>query len=309
MKLQTFFTELQSLLEKYPKIPATIINSEDCDYGNKIYFSKNLSFCFDTANCTDGTYLYDCYMSPNCSDCDYCVESELCYESVDAYKCFNGNYVENCGRSQDIWYSYNCINCHDVFGCVDLQNKSLCIFNRQLTEKEYRQKIELYKKWPAEKGLELVEELKTVYPVAQTNEAHNENSEYGNYIAFSKNCYMCFDAGHNEDSCYLYDSFYNKMCYDTTYAAQNNQLSYEVVDSANLFNCNYAVYSSKCNDSSYIFNCSNLKDSLGCVGLSNKQYCVLNRQLTKEEYERIKNDFLLQLKQEKTGWNSLQFTS
>lgn len=309
MKLQTFFTELQRLLDTYPKPPTKIISSENCSYGNCVYFSKNLSFCFDTANCSDGAYLYDCYMSPNCIDCDYTVESELCYESVDAYKCFNGSYLENCGRSRDISYSYNCINCHDVFGCVDLQNKSFCIFNRQLNEEEYRQKVKLYQQWPAEKILSYVEELKKRYPTTQTNEAHNENSEYGNYIAFSKNCYLCFDAGHNEDSAYLYDSFYNKNCYDTTYAAQNNQLGYELIDSGNLFNCNFSVYSSNSHDSFYIFDCSNVKDCIGCVALTNKQYCVLNRQLTKEAYEAYKKDFLQQLQKEKPVWDNLQFVS
>jgi len=309
MRLQSFFSELQRLLEYYPKVPSAIINSENCDYGNKIYHSKNLTFCFDDANCTDGVYVYDSYLSPSCVDCDYCVESELCYDCVDAFKCFNSSYLENCGSVRDSMYAYNCINCTDVFGCVNLQNKSFCIFNRQLSEPEYRQKVELYKKWPAEKVLAMVEDLKKKYPLTQTNEAHSENSPFGNWVAYSKNCYMCFDAGHNEGCSYLYDSFYNKTCYDTTYAAQHNQLSYEVVDSGNLFNCNYAVFSNNCHDSSYIFNCSNVKDCLGCVSLSNKQYCVLNRQLTKEQYQAVKTDILSKLRQEKTGWNSLVFTS
>ncbi len=309
MKSASFFTELQRLLQKYPKVPSTIINSENSDYGNKIFHSKNMMFCFDDANCNDGIYVYDSYMSPSCHDCDYCVETELCYECVDAYKCYNSNYLENCGSTRDSSYSYNCINCHDVFGCVNLQNKSFCIFNRQLTEQEYRQKIELYKKWPSEKVLAEVENLKQRYPLTQTNEAHNQNSPYGNYVYFSKNCYMSFDAGHNEDSAYLYDSFYNKTCYDTTYAAQNNQVSYEIVDSGTLFNCNYAVFSNNCHDSSYIFNCQNVKDCIGCVALVNKQYCILNRQLTKEEYEKVKQSLFEELRQQPTGWNSLTFTS
>lgn len=309
MKLQTFFNELQRLLEHYPKVTATIVNSENSDYGNKLYYSKNLAFCFDDANCNDGTYVNDSFKSVSCADCDYCVESELCYECIDAFKCFSSAYLENCGSVRDAWYAYNCINCHDVFGCVNLQSKSFCIFNRQLTEAEYRQQVEQYKKWPAEKVLAIMEAMKQRYPLTQTNEAHNVNSSYGDYVYFSKNCYMCFDGGHNEESCYLYDSFYNKNCYDATYSAPNNQLSYEIVDSGNLFNCNYNVFSSSCQDSSYVFNCSNVKDCLGCVSLSNKQYCVLNRQLTKEQYDEVKADIFAQLQQDKIGWGNLLFTS
>lgn len=309
MKVQTFFTELQRLLDTYPKVPTTIVSSENCDYGNKVFYSKNMSFAFDIGNCTDGAFVYDSYLSPNCIDCDYTVESELCYESVDAFKCFNCNYIENCGRCRDISFSYNCINCHDVFGCVNLQNKSFCIFNRQLSEEEYRQKVKEIEKWPPEKVLVYVEELKKRYPVTQTNEAHNENAEYGNYIYFSKNCYLCFDAGHDEDGAYLYDSFYNKSCMDMTYAGHNVQLGYQIVDSRDLFNCNFAVYSSNSQDSSYIFDCFNVKNCLGCVALKNKEYCVLNRQVTKEEYEKIKEDLFSQLQSEKIAWNTLQFTS
>ncbi len=308
MKLQTFMSELSKLIQKYPHVQPYIKNSEECDYGDKIYFSKNLFFCFDCANCVDGTYLYDSYMCPSCIDCDYCAESELCYECVDAFKCYNSSYLENCASTRDSMYSYNCINCSDVFGCVDLQNKSFCIFNRQLSEEEYKQKVALFKQWPAEKVLAMLEELKKQYPWTQTNEGHNENSPYGNYVYFNKNCYLCFDAAHNEESCYLDDSFYNKTCYDATYAARNNQVSYEIVDSANLFNCNYAVYSDNSNDSSYIFNCSNLKDCLGCVSLSNKQYCILNRQLTQDEYEKVKADLFSQLQQEKIGWGDVTYS-
>ncbi len=305
MKLQRFFSELESIINKHPRIPPAIFNSENCDYGSNIYYSSNLFFAFDDANCTDSQYIYDSYMCPSCVDCDYCAESELCYESVDAFKCFNSSYIEYCGHITDSMYVYDSMNCHDVFGCANLQNKSFCIFNRQLTEEEYKQKIGEYKKMPAEKALAMLEEVKSRYPLTQTYEAHNDNSSYGNYSHYNKNCYLSFDAAHNENCSYLYDSFHNKTCYDMTYASQNNQVSYEIVDSGNLFNCAYALYCNACNDSSYIVNCNNVKDCLGCYGLTNKQYCILNRQLTQEEYEKVKLDLFSQLREEKTGWNNL----
>jgi len=307
MNLQIFLNEFQNLLIKFPHLPSNIINSENCDLGDKIYYSKNLEYCFDCANCTDSTYLYDSYMCPNCVDGDYCVESELCYECVDAFKCYNCIFLDYCAHTRDSMFSYNCTNCHDVFGCANLQNKSFCIFNRQLTEQEYREKIRLYNVLPYEKIFQLFEEVKEKYPLTQTHEAHNENSQYGNYVHYSKNCYLCFDAGHNEDCSYMYDSFYNKVCYDGTYTGQRNELCYEAVDSNDIFNCNFVVFSQNCSESSYLFNCSNVKDSLGCVSLSNKQYCVLNRQLTKEQYQKIKEELYKEFRQNKTGWGELAF--
>jgi hypothetical protein len=33
--------------------------------------------------------------------------------------------------------------------------------------------------------------------------------------------------------------------------------------------------------------CHSCKNCFGCVGLRNKEYCILNKQYTKEEYERL----------------------
>lgn len=305
MKPQRFFEEFASLIKKFPHVPPAIFNSENCDYGNNVYYSKDLFFAFDDANCTDSYYIYDSYMCPSCVDADYCSESELCYEGVDAFKCFNCTYVEYCGNMRDSDYVYDCMNCHDVFGCTNLVNKSFCIFNRQLTEEEYKEKIGAYKRLPAEKVLAMLKEVKMRYPLTQTYEAHNDNSSYGNYSHYNKNCYLSFDAAHNENCSYLYDSFHNKACFDMTYGSQNNQLSYEIVDSGNLFNCAYALYSNASNDSMYIVNCNNVKDCIGCYGLANKQYCILNRQLTQEEYLKEKTVLLSGFKQEKSGWSNI----
>ncbi len=306
---EAFFKELQRIINSLPKRPLFILNSETTEIGDKIIFSKNLFTCFDCVNCTDCLYLYDSYMTANSADCDYAVESQNCYESVDPLRCFNCDYIEYCAHLSDSSYCYNCWAGSNLFGCVNFrnQNKSFCIFNRQLTEQEYREKVKIYKAWPAERVLEEVEKLKKMFPVTQTIEAHNENTTYGNYIHYSKNCYMCFDAAHNENCSYLYDSFYNKNCFDLTYSGQDDELCYEGIDSAHSFNCNYALESGNCQDSSYIFYCLDVKDSLGCIGLSHKQYCILNRQLSKEEYEQISRQIIMELKTKNPGWNSLSY--
>lgn len=304
MTAETFFKELQRLTTLFPKPSLKIIGSDNCEYGNNLYYCKNLYSSFDNANCTDSAYLFDSYMVANSIDCDYAVESELCYESVDPFKCFNCNYTDYCSSLRDSWYCYGCSG-NDLFGCAYLQNKSFCIFNRQLTEQEYRQEIEKYKKLPAEKVLEIVKELKKRFPITQTNGANNENTDFGNYIHFDKNCYLCFDAAQDENCAYVYDTFFCKNVIDGTYSGQNVELSYEVVSSANLFNSNYIIWSKNCSDSSYLLNCFNVKNSLGCVFLANKEYCILNRQFTKEDYEKISSQILTELKAKNLGWDGI----
>lgn len=307
MTANSFFRELKRLILSQPKPHLYIWKAENCELSNHVYFSKDLLNCFDCSNCNQSIYLYDSYLCANCFDCDYAVESQLCYESSDPYKCFNCEYLQDCAKMRDSSYSYACVNCHDVFGCVHLKNKSFCIFNRQLTEEEYRQQIKKFKTWLPEKVLKIVEELKKRFPWTQTNAIGNENTTYGNFIWYNKNCYLCFDASYNENCGYLYDSHYNKNCYDTTYSGKDNQLCYESVDNDTLFNCDFMVYSDHSRDSAYCFNCDGLRKCLGCVGLEQKQYCILNRQLTKEEYEEKSQQILLELKKANLGWNDLIF--
>lgn len=306
MTTEAFFKELKRIILSQPKLTTHTLNSENCEYGDQLYYCKNLINSFDTLNSADSIYLFDSEMCVSCVDCDYCFESELCYNCVDARKCFNSDFLEDCSNTRDSSYCYNCRDCHNLFGCANLTNKSFCIFNRQLTEGEYKEKVKIFKALPPAKVLEIFEELKKRYPLTQTHGLNNENSPYGNYVYNSRNCYMCFDAKNNENSAYLYDSIGCKNCFDSNFSGES-QLSYEFLDSTNLFNCNFAIWSGHSSDSSYIIACANVKNCLGCVNLYQKEYCILNRQLTKEDYEIKSKQILGELKNKNLSWADLTF--
>ncbi len=305
MNAQTFFQEFQRLLDKTPKRPEQIYNSIDC-IGNYIHNSKNLQYCFDCAKCTDGIYLFDSSSVDSSVDCDYAVECQLCYECVDPFKCFNCSYLEYCSNMRDSDFSIWCMNCNDVFGCVLLRNKSFCIFNRQFTEDEYRKRVAVYRTWPPEKILAEIEKLRNRFPLTQTNSAHNENSDFGDFVHYCKNCYMSFDAAYDENCAYVYDTFHCKSVIDATYEFKDD-LVYQAVDSISIFNSNFIVNSKNCSDSNYIFDCANVKNSLGCVGLANVEYCILNRQFTKEEYEKKSLEIITVLKNANLDWHTLNY--
>lgn len=308
MSAEGFFKEFNKLILSQPLPPLKQLFSEDC-FGDHVYYSKNVQHGFDVTRCTNSAYIYDAFVCHNCIDCDYPVESELCYESVDPFKAFNCDYTNYCSRIQDSSYCHWCWDSHDLFGCVYLKNKSFCIFNRQFTEEEYRKKVKELRKLPPEKIFAVVEELKNRYPLTQTIEGHNENTSYGNYIHYNKNCYLCFDAANDENCAYLYDSFDCTNCFDLTYGYKD-QLTYQSLYSPNIFNCNYVYWSENCMDSDYLISCVDVKNSLGCINLQHKQYCILNRQFTKDEYEKISKKIKQELRQAYYGWDkvTLQFS-
>lgn len=289
-----------------PKSPTHSVNSENCEYGDQLYYCKNMINCFDTLNSEDCVYIFDSMSVVNSIDCDYSFESQLCYDSVTLSKCFNSSYLEDCSNIQDSMYCYNCRDGNNLFGCANLTGKSFCIFNRQLTEEEYKQQIAKFKNLPPEKALQMLSDLKKKYPVTQTRGDNNENSPYGDYMYNCKNCYMCLDVGECTNCGYLYDSGRNTDCWDSTFSG-DSEISYQMVDSGNLFNCNYAIWCTHCNDSSYLIACGNVKNSLGCVNLNQKEYCILNRQFTKEEYEAKSKQILEELKKANLGWNDIVY--
>lgn len=280
---EDFFTEYQRLINSQPYIPTHNLNCQSCELGDYNYHSKNLAYAFDNVSCEDSCYIYDSYMAVNCFDGDYCIESQSCYESVDVFKCFNGWYLEYSARLRDSYYCYNCNDSHDLFGCVHLNHKSFCIFNKQYSKEEYFEKIKELKNKPAKEILAKLEELKTKYPVTQTNITHTENCDYCNHVHYSKNLYLCFDVVGSEDCGYLFDCDHCRNSWDLT-NCHECELCYECTDSAHLYNCQFVDYSDYCRDSAYLYNCHNLKNCFGCVGLSHKEYCILNRQYTKEGY-------------------------
>lgn len=306
MTTEAFFNEINRIILSQPKLTTHSLNSENSEYGDQLYYCKNMVNCFDTLNSSDCFYVFDSRMLVNCIDCDYSIESQLCYESSDILKSFNSAYLQNCINMRDSYYSYACSGCNNVFGCSNLQNKQYCIFNRQLTPEQYNQILPKYRSLPTEKVLQMLDEVKKKYPLTQTHGLNNENSPFGDYVYNSKNCYMCFDMDHSENSGYLYDSGGHKNCYDSTFSGEG-QLTYEQIDSTNLFNCNYAIWSGHCTDSAYIIACGNVKNCLGCVNLYQKEYCILNRQFTKEEYEKLSAQILAELKAKNLGWGNLVF--
>lgn len=56
-------------------------------------------------------------------------------ENADYYFSY---FIRNSAR---VYYSYNCISCYDIFGCVGLRNKQFCILNKQYTKEQYEELV------------------------------------------------------------------------------------------------------------------------------------------------------------------------
>lgn len=130
-------------------------------------------------------------------------------------------------------------------------------------------------------------ELRNAVPrLALQQQKPMENSQYCNCASRNKDCYLVFSTNHCE-GCY-YGSWINycKDCVDNENALQNERC-YETVDCQNCYNVVYGEESKNCSDSFFIKNCIGVKNCVFCFNLTQAEYCVFNKKMGKEEYEKF----------------------
>jgi hypothetical protein len=85
-------------------------------------------------------------------------------------------------------------------------------------------------------------------------------------------------------------SAWDKNCVDG-YWVLNSEICYENVDCDKCFNC---FYTNNCQNSKYLYycdNCSGCEYCYFCSNLNNLKYCILNKQYSKDDYERMTETF------------------
>jgi len=124
-------------------------------------------------------------------------------------------------------------------------------------------------------------------PTLMTDFFSDENSEYTNYAGKNKNCYLIFDSDENWDCLYCYGVNGSTNTSDS-YRCQKMELCYECVDSQGCYNCAFVFNSNNCTDSAFLNNCTGVRNSIMCSNLHQKEFHILNKPVTKEEFEQVK---------------------
>jgi hypothetical protein len=109
------------------------------------------------------------------------------------------------------------------------------------------------------------------------------NCNYVNYGIANKNCYLAMCA-FSEDIYYSHTVVKSKNCMDCTRITEC-ELCYSCLDCRGSYNLLFSQDCQNCSDSAFLKDCVSCKDCLLCAGLRNKQFCYMNEQLTKAEYQ------------------------
>jgi hypothetical protein len=176
---------------------------------------------------------------------------------------------------------------------VGLKNKSYYIFNQPYSKEEYAKKLQEFNMGSREsfkKLYEKAQDLWMTFPHKYTHGIHNTDVA-GDYINNSKNAKHCYRVIGAEDVKYCQNFTLGpaKDCYDNSNFGDGSELIYESLVAGN--QASNIKFCSQCYSSvsnlQYSIYCLGASNLFGCVGIRSKQYCILNKQYTKEEYEAL----------------------
>ncbi len=287
-----FFEQFKEFLYSVPWPSRSVMNLVNSDYCAEAGNLKNCYLCFNSDMCENCSYCIRLGYTKDSVDCLDGGNGELCYDATLFKEGFKLFFSYNCFESRNIWCSRDLFGCSDCVGCVGLRKKSYYIFNQPYSKEEYF--VEVAKlKLNTYSGLRAImkkmQELAKTRPVRFMNGTHNQNST-GDNLVHTKNAKECWGGNEMQD-CKYCQMTYRGVTDSYDYCTWGDKAS-------RIYECQTCGYEAdnlkfcfdcwpSCERLEYAFFCRSSSDCFACVGLKKKQYCIFNKQYSKEEYEAL----------------------
>ena len=292
----SYLQKMEEVRLKQPRIGLLAVRCENSPYVSYSGNMKNCYLCSGSEFDEDCYYSFFIYHSKDCFGADYCHECTLCYDCVDCRGCYNINYSQDCVNCTDCEYLYDCVGCSNCFGCVGLRRQKDQVFNQKV--EDYKSEVEKIKKTMTREQIESkLEELKCKTPRLYVHQLHNENCT-GDYVYHSKNSLVCYDTTKLEDCMYCNNSEDLKDCMDASNSYFKSQLSYEIMATMELYNCNYCVACFYSRDLDYCENVHNSRNCFGCFSMNHAEFCIFNEKYSEEEYFKKRAEIIEKMKKD-----------
>ncbi|PIZ86748.1 hypothetical protein COX93_03310 [Candidatus Nomurabacteria bacterium CG_4_10_14_0_2_um_filter_30_12] len=300
-KSKTFLEQLKELFVRVPKLnlyatlsSGPIINS---DYISNAGGAKNCYFLFNGGSAEETLYSRGVRDCRELCDAYFGVNIEQCYETVNVNQSNKIDYGQNIVGCVDSYFIYNCSNLVNCFGCVNLRNKSNYWFNEKISKEEYEKRINEFKGnyKIREKYIKEFLNFKKQFPHKENNNLKTIDST-GDYLFECKNIKDSFEVTKGENCKYIFSGKKIKDSMGIIGFGFQSELLLECVSTG----YSSKIIASYCIDQSsevsYSMSCyHNNKNLFGCDSIKNSQYCILNKQYSKEEYEELKEYIIKEL--------------
>jgi len=288
-----FFKQYHELSQIVPQEGLVNANSINSEYTNLAADNKDCYMLFESSNNERCNHSYWMQLSKDCLDCAFVNNSELCYEVFSAWNCYKLFFSKECRDCTDSYFLKDCVGCSNCYGCVGLRQKQYHIFNKPYSKEDYAKLLEEKKEQIKQGNFDmLLREFKD-FAIKHINKyAYIQKSvnSTGDYLFNTKNCIQCFHGYEAEDCKYGYNVWRGaKNIMDASTSGREAELIYESINTGiKAYDVKFGIQNWNGNNNlSYCQACSGSSNLFGCIGLNKKQYCILNKQYTKEEYEAL----------------------
>ncbi len=283
-----FFEQFNELSAKIPHVNLIQIGNENCQYTTGTGYCKNCHLI----NCSENSE--DCYYgklvqnSRDIMDSDYVYDSELLYECFYVKNCNNCIYTSYSQNSYDCGFSENLKGCRNCFLSTNLNNKEFYFMNEPVSKELYTQKVQefLGSHNAVQKAKEIISDLRKKRIHKYANIINSENSS-GDFLTNTQNCTDCYDVNDSQDCKYIKVGVNVKDLIDCSNMYLKPELNYQVMGTIETYNVIFSLYVFHSQNVAYSEFCFNSSNLFGCSGLRKKQYCIFNKQYTKEQYEEL----------------------
>jgi len=175
------------------------------------------------------------------------------------------------------------------------------LFNEQLDEKSYKEKV---KEWKM-KGLSAIwiefEKFKLKIP-HQHVMMYRADSATGDHLDNVQRVTESFNSSNLQDCGYMHRVYpvYGEKNVDSfdCFGSVDVEQCYQVMWFGKGYNCSYCYYCEVVRDCDYCFQVFNSKNCFGCVGVNHGEYMILNKKYEPVEWARRKAEIIEQMKKD-----------
>ncbi len=298
---KSFFEQLWDLFQKCP-IPHNVnLFNENCEYADDWWHSKNCYLSHSGVHCEDCYYSFRIFRLKDCQYCVFSFNSEKCVDLINSHRCFNVKYALNSRDCRDSNFLFDCHNCSNCVLCWNLRNKEYCINNKQYTKEEYKKELEKFNV-SSRKNYKLLKEnfhkiIKTKAWWRNQDMEKCDNSS-GDYMENCKNAINNFFIEEAEDTVNSFRGMGIKDVIDTVSPFSVERCYYSSMPQIDCYEIRFCNDVSNSKYMEYCIRCLNCQSCFACCGLVNKKYCILNKQYSPEEYEKLVLQIKEKMKQE-----------
>ncbi|PIR53468.1 hypothetical protein COU76_00960 [Candidatus Peregrinibacteria bacterium CG10_big_fil_rev_8_21_14_0_10_49_10] len=294
-----FFEQFKELQLEVPRCALLNINPENSDYCNMCAGNKNCYLVFGGDYNEDSLYCTMNMHNRKLIDGDYSNENEGCYWLFNSHHCYGTQFAFDSSNCSNCAFISNCIGCTDCILCTNLKQKTFCIRNEQLTKEQYREQRQSLLDGGYKQQQENIREHEQQRSMRVVKSHYTLSCEdcSGDYITHSKGCKNCFFAWNCEDLVNVILAEKQKDCFHCSYiGGEGGMRNFNQVATINGNECQFSYFTNDSYHSEYSDTAFYCKYVFGCVGLRHKEYCILNKQYTKEAFLVLREKIVAHMK-------------